>query len=176
MKKLMFITLLFTVKSYSQTQTLPMVEGKVDYIEVVKLDSSYKKNDLYLNAKKFFVDFFVSGKDVVQMDDKDAGIVIGKGNLLVSYKANFAMTYKTRVSHTIKLSLKDGKYKYEITDLSFEIILPSGNHVAGNESGTIEDFPKHNKDKFYSDLQDEIKDEITKLKTYMAKKQSTADF
>lgn len=177
MKKLMFITLLFTVKSYAQKEILPMVDGKVDYVEVVQLDSSYKKNDLFINAKKFFVDVFNSGKDVIQMEDKEAGLVIGKGYAVVDYKANFMYTFRTKIWHTVKISLKDGKYKYEITEMSYSYHVPADQYSRGADAeGSLENFPKHNQEKTFKEIDSEIKDEIIKLKKYMAKKQSSTDF
>lgn len=177
MKKLMFITLFFSIKSYSQKQILPLVDGKVDYTEIVQLDSNYKKNDLYLNAKKFFIDVFNSGKDVIQMEDKEAGLVIGKGYLSVNYRNSFLYTFPTRIWHTIKISIKDGKYKYEITDMSYFYHVTADQYSRGADvEGSLENFPKHNQDKTYRDIDVEMKDEIAKLKTYMAKKQSTSDF
>lgn len=52
--------------------------GNLNYNEVVQVDT-IKKDELYLRSKQFFVDVFKSANDVIQMDDKDAGVVVGKG-------------------------------------------------------------------------------------------------
>lgn len=182
MKKiLVIIILLVSLKSFGQTTQLPMIDGKVVYTEVVTLDSSFKKDDLYINAKKFFIDIFNSGKDVIQMEDKDAGIVIGKGFTSVNYKVNFLHTFPTKIWHTVKISIKEGKYKFEITNMTYYYLYVSDNQFSGRTiskdvKGDIEDFPKHNKDLVYNQVDKDIKDEIKKLKSYMSKKQSTSDF
>src|ERR1700685_53659 len=61
-------------------QSLPKVDSQYEFTEVVQLDSSYKKDDLYRNAKLFFTDVFKSAKDVLQYDDREQGKIVGKGN------------------------------------------------------------------------------------------------
>lgn len=178
MKKLMFITLLFTVKSYAQNQPLPLVEGKIKYSEVVQLDSSIKKNDLYLNAKKFFVDVFNSGKDVIQMDDKESGTVIGRGYYEDVWKMTFSVKYNFQIWHTVKIYAKDGRYKFEIEDFNYKFFGRTSGWTTVEDwhEGTLLSFDKHNADKLMAEVDESEKTEIATLKKYMAKKQSVTDF
>ena len=93
---LSFAFALFSIFSYGQKQkeftaetvkilyeSIPKVEGKYEYTEVVQLDTTYKKDVLYKNSKLFFADAFKSAKDVLQYDDREEGKVIGKGNLSI---------------------------------------------------------------------------------------------
>ena len=66
----------------SAYSALPKAEGQYEWAEVVQMDSSVKKDDLYRNAKLFFANEFKSAKDVIQYDDRGEGKVIGKGNLV----------------------------------------------------------------------------------------------
>ena len=77
---LCLLTLIANV-SFGQIYTIPKVNGKYEYSSIITLDSTYKKDDLYRNAKLYFVDNYKSAKDVIQYDDKDQGKVIGKGLL-----------------------------------------------------------------------------------------------
>ena len=57
---------------------LPLKDGKVTYTDVIQLQG-VSKDEMYKRAKHWFVDTFNSGKDVIQLDDKKNGEVIGKG-------------------------------------------------------------------------------------------------
>lgn len=163
--------------SYAQKNITPVVNGSIYYSEVVTVDSSLKKGDLYINAKKFFVDAFHSGKDVIQLDDKESGNVIGKGYFTIVWKANFMYSYEMQIWHTIKVSVKDSKYKYEITDFSGKYFVTAGQYNRGGwQDLQLNDWKGHNSDKVFSDVNNKVHDEISTLKIYMAKKQSTSDF
>ena len=58
---------------------LPIDEktGKIVYSEIVKVDST-SSPELYLRAKTWFVRNFNSANNVIQLDDKESGKIIGK--------------------------------------------------------------------------------------------------
>lgn len=70
---------LFT-SSYSQ-DILPISDGKVVYEGVIQMDSICKY-DLYFRAKRVIIDQFRNSKGAIQHDDKDNGIIIGKGKAI----------------------------------------------------------------------------------------------
>lgn len=98
----------------------PTKDGKIHYEEVVEVTAS--KNNLYSNAKMWFVDTFKSADDVIQMDDKELGVIIGKGfsDIYVDTKilGDISKT-KTRAYYTIKVQLKENKYKVDIYDIYY---------------------------------------------------------
>ena len=86
MKKIFFLIAIMnlSINSYSQEKLvdiLPLVNGEVVYTEVIKVDSLNAK-ELYNRAKKWIVLNYKSANDVIQLDDKEDGILIGKGNSL----------------------------------------------------------------------------------------------
>lgn len=111
MKKLTFIIALFCYFfGFSQE---PLV-----YTGVVETDSTLTKNDLYINGKTWFAESFRSAQDVLQMEDKEASKLIGKSN--IEYNSNvFLSSDRTRgwIRFTVNLQVKDGKYKYEISNI-----------------------------------------------------------
>jgi len=107
---------------------LPLQDSIVTYSGVVQVDSA-DMNTLYLRAKKWFVMTYKSAKDVIQLDDKENGEITGKGDFKIEYY-NLA----PNISHTISIFVKDGRYKYVITQFSYSDTL--GNKFA------IEDIPK----------------------------------
>lgn len=178
MKSILALILLTPLFSIGQNNEIPLKDGELNYSEVVVLDSTFKKNDLYINAKKFFVDVYHSAKDVIQLDDKDAGIVIGKGYFETLWKANFLYTYQLQIWHTIKISIKDGKYKYEITDFRYKYYVAPDKYSSGGwNEGNLKDWKKvHNGEKSIQEAILKEEAEISQLKTYMSKRSSTADF
>lgn len=115
MKKLLLSLLLFPVLLNAQDTIpdLPTRDGKVFYSGVVTVDST-TANVLYERAYGWFVDTYNSAQDVIQMSDKDTGIIVGKGGFDQLFSA-FAAAF-VHIEMTVKIQVKDGRYKYEITD------------------------------------------------------------
>jgi len=97
-------------------QELPVDKetGKVIFTEIVELsDNSVPKDILYNRAKEWFVKAFKSSNDVIQLDDKESGKIIGKGNFSIS--KSMWLT-DSQVDFTITIMVKDGRYKYIVSD------------------------------------------------------------
>jgi hypothetical protein len=89
------------------------------FSEVIKVDSA-DKNELYLRAKSFFANSFKSGKAALQMEDKDDGILIGKSKIGLC-DGEDGISFGCHDMHfSIKITVKDGRYKYEIYDILFK--------------------------------------------------------
>ncbi|MGB1050834.1 MAG: DUF4468 domain-containing protein [Chitinophagales bacterium] len=86
------------------------------YEEVIQVESM-SKEELFNRAKFWFVASYNSYNDVLQLEDKENGVIIGKAN--IKYEPSFLSgsgTTRGVVSYMIKVSTKEGRYKYEITD------------------------------------------------------------
>lgn len=130
--------LLFTIKGLSQATSFPIdtITGKIKFSKIVYLDS-IPKAILYTKAREWFVRSFRSSKAVIELEDKESGKIIGKGNFtVVTYesindnefiknKKSFPKELREKknkgevgsVSFVISIYIKDGRYMYEITDL-----------------------------------------------------------
>lgn len=126
MKKIILTSLLVAINflSYSQSKNkdativLPVdsISKLVTYQGVVQAEG-ISKNDLYLSAKEWFVKTFKSANHVIQMDDKESGKIIGKGISKSSY--NYLMhTVLYDLNYTVSITVKDGRFRYEIGDMS----------------------------------------------------------
>jgi hypothetical protein len=107
-----------TVKSFSRANIFPIDKetGKITYSEIIKVDS-INSQELYLRAKVWFVHSFVSAKNVIQLDDKESGKIIGKG--LFDVKSSIVKSQNVGyVEFTIEIQVKDGRYKYTFSDIS----------------------------------------------------------
>jgi len=89
------------------------------FSEVVKLDST-KKIELYSRAREWFVKTYNSADDVLQMDDKESGKLLGKAFNDITFESIMGSMFTTRMFYTVKIYIKDGRYKYEITDIYYK--------------------------------------------------------
>jgi len=129
MKTVSFILFLivFSHTLYSQNDIFPIdsTTGKITYTEVVKVDS-VNSQELYVRAHSWFAHTFVSAQDVIQLDDKDAGMIFGKGTFSVSDNVVNPTMMDVHISgivdFAIEVQTKDGRYKYVFTDLSFKLL------------------------------------------------------
>ena len=91
----------------AQAETVESME----FSSVVQVDG-VNASDLYVRAKIWFADSFVDSKNVLEVEDKDAGILIGKGS--IAYEPNVYMSsglIRGHIRFTIKVMVKDGRYK-----------------------------------------------------------------
>src|SRR6266496_2496034 len=84
MRPLFFVFLIlsvFTFRGLSQEIRFPVdtVTGEIKFTEVVYVDS-ISKLLLYSRAREWFTKAFKSSKAVLDLDDKENGKLIGKGN------------------------------------------------------------------------------------------------
>lgn len=98
-KNLTTLFLLLTISSFGQDQKLldilPMKDGKVVYTGIIQVDST-DKSKLYNKVKKWFVEQYKSAKDVIQLDDKENGEVIGKGYFGTVWQVTFYVCAKCK--------------------------------------------------------------------------------
>jgi hypothetical protein len=90
MKKIILIyamSVFLTLTSLSQTEQntisniFPIAaNGEIIYSEKVDVDS-IKSTELYVRAHEWFAKTFKSAQSVIQLDDKEAGKILGKGSI-----------------------------------------------------------------------------------------------
>lgn len=126
MKRLLFVSLLImTIKlSFGQAGEiyeleLPVNEqGLIDYTDVIQVED-VTKDELYSRAREWFVTCYNSAEDVLQMDDKESGKLIGKAfkDIIIQ---SMGIPVKIKMYYTISIYLKDGRYKYSISDIEYQ--------------------------------------------------------
>ena len=111
------IVLLLTLFSISHAfaqqpiPPVPILDGKVNYNEVITVEG-VKKDILYGRAKLWIANTVKSSNNIIQTDEKDNEVVIGRGSLDEEDLWNsYTWTF------TIKIQLKDEKYKAEFYDI-----------------------------------------------------------
>lgn len=111
MKKLflsMFI-MLMAVTAFSQE--------KLTFSQVI-LAEKLDKASLYATLREWVATTYIDSKEVIQMDDKDAGIIICLG--VEKFKTPRGLVYQAFdgiIKYTLKLQAKDGRCKVELSNL-----------------------------------------------------------
>lgn len=95
---------------------LPMVNGRICYTDVVEVDSTLSKADLYEKAKNWFKKSHRPLDYSIQVSDAERGVIIGKARTKVYHRALGDDYPSGYINYTFSIHVKDGKYKYEITD------------------------------------------------------------
>lgn len=178
MKKLFLIG--FIVVSYlsatSQTKdtiglNLPLKDNNIIYEGIVDVPG-LSKDELYKNAKQWFVDYFKSSKDVIQNEERQDGEIIGKGIVFI-YLKMFMQTDMLDDKMTIRIDCKDSKYRYRIYDS--DIIWVANNqdnraeNILNKLLGTykISNLPKSYCRKILENMNSETNETIKSLKKAM---------
>lgn len=122
----LFITNALTILSISSAlgqkniPNLPIdsLSGKITYTEVVYVDSLVNKQELFSRAREWFAKAYKSSTNVIQMEDKENGKLVGKALMAVQFKAFIGNQYFPGgyINYTISIYIKHGRYKYEVTD------------------------------------------------------------
>ncbi len=75
--KLAFLLTFPFISLKAQEIKLPVDEetGKITYSEVVQVNRK-DKDELYISAREWFVKSFKSSQDVIQLNDKEEGIIV----------------------------------------------------------------------------------------------------
>lgn len=118
--------IILTINLFSQGNLFPIdsITGDIIYSEVIRVDS-VDSRELFLKANEWFVHSFVSAKNVIQLIDKEAGKIIGKGHFPVSDNNNHnSLIYFPilgTVDFTVEIQTRDGRYKYTISDIIYKL-------------------------------------------------------
>lgn len=108
MKKALFLFILtIPFLSFSQPQ---LKDGHIFYQEAVEF-SDISQEDAYVNTKKWFATTFNDSKEVIRLEDKETGIIIGVGVMPVPY---MQVTWNWKFE--LKFEFKDGRYRYTLSD------------------------------------------------------------
>lgn len=170
---LMTAGLIYSCNLFGQDKLLgilPLKDGKVTYVDVVQVDS-ISKDELYKRTKRWFIDTYKSAKDVIQLDDKENGEVIGKGFFETYWQITFYSGQNINVWQTIKVQVKDGRYRYEITDFNVKYyVSPSQYTSATNVDMPLETWNQvreENCKKIYTKIDAEVQLLIISLEKFV---------
>ena len=101
----------------------------LSFENVIQSDSTLSEENLYNRGHNWVVSIFKNPQKVIQLNDKDGGQIVCKGNFEYNQKKFIwggSETSKGHINFTIKLFFKDGRYKYIFTDFIHDT-LKNGN-------------------------------------------------
>lgn len=103
----------FSFNSYSQ-----LISENKDYVLVDSIDLT--KEEIYSKTKYFIADAWVSANNVIQLDDKENGVILLKGTKVASIFWTVMRTYEYKYyfDYTIEFRMIDGKYKISIKNIN----------------------------------------------------------
>lgn len=100
--------------------------GNVTYTKVIDI-AGMKKEDLYNRALSYFVYNYVSGKDVIQVQDKDAGLIVAKGIYNDVHVGISLITTYVDCSHIVRVDCRDEKARIIVSLMEYEKKIVGGN-------------------------------------------------
>lgn len=180
MKKtfLILIVIFLSTLSYSQEP--------LKWEEVVTVDSTVNKTELFNRARQWFSNTFKSEKDVISISDKESGEI--SGNAVVEYKSDRfyvgVVCVNGYVNFKVNVYVKDGRYKYVFHSFDHEGSYYDGNKPISYGILTNSEYaPKPTRGGANNKAWAEIKDQTTSqinalinsLKTAMSQKSEAQD-
>jgi len=95
--------------------------------------------ELFTRAKQWVFDTYKAGESVIKAQDKDAGLLIGKGYIGGCTFTNYGKEIEAGgFFYRIELKFKDGKFKCRIDDITYEagaMQVASGANIADDKPG-----------------------------------------
>lgn len=108
MKKLLFLSmLLFSISTFAQEE--------LTFSKVIQSEAEVDKAALYASLRSFVSTYFHDSKQVIQMDDKDAGILICKATSIFNSPSLMLSAYEGWIDFNLKLQARDGRVRIEVS-------------------------------------------------------------
>lgn len=127
-KVIVFISILFIAtfvfaqeKQSFNTDNMPIdkISKLITYTDVVQL-KNVSATVLYKRAHDWFNTFYKNPADVIRESDSTKGTIVGKSRFKI-FNAPDKTGLRTDaglIMYTIKVSVREGRYKYEVTELN----------------------------------------------------------
>lgn len=111
------INLIFLFLLIAFVGNAQLVSENKDYVLVDSVDLT--KGEIYAKTKYFIADNWVSANNVIQLDDKETGLLLLKGNYktTIYLQAMRMYEYYYYFDYTIEFRMRDGKFKISIKDI-----------------------------------------------------------
>ncbi len=166
----LFVSLLL-ISFSARTQDFPTNEkGEVAYTNVIQLDGLSQK-EIYEKSKLWVVSTLKSGDNMVELSGSNSNQIVGTGNLVlgeVDLESMIWRIYNPALNFKFIVSCKDDKLKYEISNITYNYILSTGEHKEVVQTNLIEfKMNKHVKEKLKNKFKEkstvEIQTQIKRL-------------
>lgn len=180
MKKIFAVFLFFsvfviTVEAQDSTRVDPVTFSKVVQAEGMTKDA------LYSSIHDWFIANYKSANDVMVTSDKEGGLIVGKGVIIYDYGKTTYSCYKGYIKYTIRVTIKDNRYKVELENFYHTVNLGNSaacalgdittaaiytdKGIAKSLHNTVWADIKAKLDKFSNDIYSSIEEQTKKSKT-----------
>ncbi len=136
---LIILMLAFFTSSYSQSAKKMLSEisgkwqlddnGNVTFLKIVEV-SGIDKNEIYNRALNYFIYNYGNGNSTIQNQDKESGLIVGKGFYKNVQPRNSIFPTYINTWHIVRVDVREGKARiiltltdYEKTKMDGDIIL-----------------------------------------------------
>lgn len=176
-KIFVFLNLFFSIFIFSQ---------ELKYEEVVQVDTTATKKELYNRARAWFADNFKDEGEVMTIQDVENGEISGNGNFRYDTRKIYFGVFCVvgMINFKVNIYVKDGRYKYIIHDLVHEGSYFDGSRPINYGLLTIDEAPPTPSrggagKKAWTDIKEKVNDKvqniISGLKNAMNKKHETSN-
>jgi uncharacterized protein with TBP-like fold DUF4468 len=109
------------------------------FAEVIEA-AGVPRDELYARAKVWFVAAFIDSKQILEVEDKTEGLLVGKGSIPYEPKMLRQMPLHGQIHFTLKVVVKDGRFRYELSNFTHrasETFVPGLGKVTQVDFGLI---------------------------------------
>lgn len=147
MKKI-FLVLFILIYTFSLGQSakemLKEIQGKwslddnnnVTVVRIIEVPNM-SKDEIFQRALNYFTYNYVSGKSVIQTQDKEAGVIVGKGLYDNVHRGINVFTMNVSAWHILRIDVKEGKARAIVTLLQYEKKIVSRNSAPSYSTSYI---------------------------------------
>lgn len=110
--------------------------NSLTYQQIIESEN-HTKEQLYITLNHWYVETFNDANSVIQLNDKDAGVIIGKGYISdIAGHAGGMNSYNVSIHPIIKVDIKDNKIRVTYTVQCYEVEKAVGGGIMGALGGT----------------------------------------
>lgn len=103
-------------------------KGNVTFSKVIEI-GDVDKGELYTRALSYFTYNYNSGDDVIQVKDKEKGLIIGKGIYPDIHIGGVLIISTFSIPHILRVDIKDGKVRVIITIQEYKVKVSDGKSI-----------------------------------------------
>ena len=119
------ITAPFLIKAQGSSMPVDSTTGMVTYENIVDMEGS--ADELYNRVIEWFNTFYPNARVVLKEQDKQNGKITGKHKFMLQVRNDKGVPADLGfIKYTIKIWVKDGKYRYKISEINMENVVYYG--------------------------------------------------
>ena len=173
MRKAIIILVIILTTIAVNAQTISEIPKKNLSFEKVIQTENINKTDLFISVNEWFATSYNSANDVIQMSDKEAGKIIGKGVMNCNMDGN--SSYDGKINYTINVAIKDNRYKVILSNFTHTGKGISLGLITNEEIYSTKGMLKKYNNKAWKDIKLMIEDYCNNIFTDISKKANNSN-